>query len=129
MIQGFVEVLAQQTCILGFIELACADDWSCNRMSRNEAANRCPDGAVVGGDPAVIAIQKGVDRLPGVVDTAGKIWRCHAGPSQVILQLQPNFGGFRQTRRQQLPSYRAGKSHGYSPSVSSRTMSSMKSGR
>src|ERR1035438_978387 len=80
-------------------------------MSRNEAANRCPDGAVVGGDPAVIAVQKGVNRLPGVVDAAGKIRGCHAGPSQVILQLQPNFGGFRQARRQQLSAYRAGKSH------------------
>src|ERR1019366_50776 len=80
-------------------------------MSRNEAANRCPDGAVVGGDPAVIAIQKGVDRRPGVVDAAGKIWRCHAGPGQVILQLQANFGGFRQACRQQLPAYRVGKSH------------------
>ena len=61
------------------------DYWRRNGMSRNEAANRCPDGAVVGGDPAVIAVQEGVDRLPGVVDAAGKIWRCHAGPGQVIL--------------------------------------------
>jgi hypothetical protein len=45
-------------------------------MSRNEAANRCPDGAVVGGDPAVIAVQKGVDRLPGVVDAAGEVRGC-----------------------------------------------------
>src|ERR1035441_8056239 len=75
MIQRLVEVLAQQTCILGFVELACADYWRRNWMSRNEAANRCPDGAVVGGDPAVIAIQKGVNRLPSVVDAAGKIWR------------------------------------------------------
>src|ERR1039457_4550692 len=129
MIQRLVEVLAQQTCILGFVELACADYWRRNWMSRNEAANRGSDRAVVGGDPAVIAVQKGVDRLPGVVDAAGKIWRCHAGPGQVILQLQANFGGFRQACRQQLPAYRAGKSHDYSPSVSSRTMSLMKSGR
>src|ERR1022692_3038134 len=112
MIQGFVEVLAQQTCILGFIELACADCWNRNGMGCNEAANRCPDGAVVGGDPAVIAIQKGVDRLPGVVDAAGEVRGCHAGPGQVILQLQANFGRFRQARCQQLPAYRAGKSHG-----------------
>src|ERR1022692_411555 len=129
MIQRLVEVLAQQTGILGFVELARADYWRRNWVGRDEAANRCPDGAVVGGDPAVIAIQKGVDRLPGVVDAAGKIRRCHAGPGQVILQLQPNFDGFRQAGRQQLPAYRAGKSHDYSPSVSSRTMSLMKSGR
>src|ERR1039458_4389474 len=98
-------------------------------MSRNEVADRCPDKAVVGGDSAVVAIQKLIDRLPGVVDAAGEIWGCHAGPGQVILQLQANFGGFRQARCQQLPAYRAGKSHGYSPSVSSRTMSSMNSGR
>src|SRR5664280_3769175 len=85
MIQRLVEVLAQQTGILGLVELACAHYWRRNGMSRNEAANRCPDGAVVGGYPAVIAIQKGVNRLPGVVDAAGKIWRCHAGPGQVIL--------------------------------------------
>src|ERR1022692_4776174 len=80
-------------------------------MSRNEAANRCPDRAVVGGDPAVIAIQKGVDRLPSIVDAAGKIRGCHAGPGQVILQFQANFGRFRQARRQQLSAYRVGKSH------------------
>src|ERR1039457_2859560 len=80
-------------------------------MSRNEAANRCSDRAVVGGDPAVIAVQKGVDRLPGVVDAAGKIWRCHPGPGQVILQFQPDFGRFRQACRQQLSAYRVGKSH------------------
>src|ERR1019366_6993227 len=34
MIQRLVEVLAQQTCILGFVELACGDYWSCNRMRR-----------------------------------------------------------------------------------------------
>ena len=97
-------------------------------MGGDEVANRCPDESVVGGDPAVVAVQKLIDRLPGVVDAAGKIRRCHAGPGQVILQLQANFGGFRQARRQQLPAYRVGKSHSYSPSVSSRTMSSMKSG-
>src|ERR1019366_3399383 len=80
-------------------------------MGRDEAANRCPDGAVVGGDPAVIAVQKGVDRLPGVVDAAGKIWGCHAGPGQVVPYFQPNFSGCRQARRQQLLAYRAGKSH------------------
>src|ERR1039457_7145833 len=63
MIQRLVEVLAQQTCILGFVKLSCGDYWSCNRMSRNEAANRGSDEAVVGGDPAVIAIQKLIDRL------------------------------------------------------------------
>src|SRR5664279_1951560 len=129
MIQRLVEVLAQQTGILGFVELACADYRGCNRMGLNEIANCRPDETVVGGDPAVMAIQKLIDRLPGVVDAAGKIWRRHAGPGQVVLQLQANFGGFRQARRQQLPAYRVGKSHGYSPSVSSRTMSLMKSGR
>src|ERR1035441_9153666 len=97
-------------------------------MGRNEVANRGPDEPVVGGDPAVVAVQKLIDRLPGVVDAAGKIWGCHAGPGQVVLQLQANFGRFRQTGRQQLPSYGVGKSHSYSPSVSSRTMSSIKSG-
>src|ERR1019366_4319063 len=121
MIQGLVEVLAQQTCILGFVELACTDYWRRNWMGRNEAANRCPDGAVIGGDPAVIAVQKGVNRLPGVVDAAGEVWRCHAGPGQVILQFQPNFGRFRQACCQQLLAYCAGKSHDYSPSLSSRT--------
>src|ERR1039458_8273707 len=72
MIQRLVEVLAQQTCILGFVKLSCGDYWSCNRMSRNEAANRGSDEAVVGGDPAVIAIQKLIDRLPGVVNAAAK---------------------------------------------------------
>jgi hypothetical protein len=71
-IQRFVEVLAQQTCILGFVKLSCGDYWSCNRMGRNEVANRGPDEAVVGGDPAVIAIQKLIDRLPGVVNAAAK---------------------------------------------------------
>ncbi len=86
--------------------------------------------AVVGGDLAVAAIQKEVERFPGVVDAAGEVRRCHAGPGQVILQLQPDFVGFRQAGRQQLLAYRVGNSHGcYSPSVSSRTMSSMKSGR
>ena len=97
-------------------------------MGGDEVANRCPDQAVVGGDPAVMAVQKLIDRLPGVVDAAGEVRRCHAGPGQVILQLQANFVGFRQAGRQQLPAFRVGKSHGYSPSVSSRTMSSMKSG-
>src|ERR1019366_9094854 len=46
MIQSLIKVLAQQTGILGFVELACADSWSRNWMSRNEAANRRPDGAV-----------------------------------------------------------------------------------
>src|SRR5450756_821932 len=98
-------------------------------MGRNEVANRGPDEAVVGGDPAVMAVQKGVDRLPGVVDAAGEVRGCHGGPGQVILQLQANFGGFRQACLQQLSAYRVGKSHDYSPSVNSRTMSSMKSGR
>jgi hypothetical protein len=82
MIQRFVEVPAQQTGILGLVELAGADCWSRNRMGRNKAADRCPDGAVVGGDPAVIAIQKGVDRLPGVVDAAGEVrgCPCRSGP-------------------------------------------------
>src|ERR1019366_2862362 len=80
-------------------------------MSSNEVADRCPDEPVVGGNPAVMAIQKLIDRFPGVVDAAGKIRGCHAGPGQVILQLQPNFGGFRQACRQQLPAYRVGKSH------------------
>src|SRR5450759_2092325 len=51
MIQGFVEVLSQQTGILGFVELACADYGSRNRMGGNEAADRCSDEPVVGGDP------------------------------------------------------------------------------
>src|SRR5580693_6017944 len=97
-------------------------------MGGNEVANRCPDPSVVGGDLAVTAIQKEVERLPRVVDTAGEIPRGQAGPGQVILQPEANFVGFRQAGRQQLPAYRVGKSHGYSPSVSSRTMSSMKSG-
>ena len=76
-----------------------------------------------------MAVQKLIDRLPGIVDAAGEVRRCHAGPGQVILQLQTNLGRFRQACLQQLPAYRVGKSHGYySPSVSSRTMSSMKSG-
>ena len=54
-------------------------------MGGNEVANRCPDEGVVGGDPAVMAIQKVVDRLPGVVDAAGEVRGCHAGPGQVIL--------------------------------------------
>src|ERR1039458_3803946 len=49
MVQGLVEVLAQQAGILRFIELACTDYRSRNGMGGNEAANRCPDGAVVGG--------------------------------------------------------------------------------
>src|ERR1022692_2973857 len=85
MLQGFVEVPAQQTDILRFVELACTDYWGGNRMGGNEVANRCPDEAVVGGDPAVMAIQELIDRLPSVVDAAGKIWRCHAGSGQVIL--------------------------------------------
>src|ERR1017187_2006191 len=111
MMQGFVEVPAQQTGILRFVELACTDYWGGNRMGGNEVANRCPDEAVVGGDPAVMAIQKGVNRLPGVVNTAGKSRGCHAGPGQVILQFQANFGRFRQARLEQLPAYRVGKSH------------------
>src|ERR1039457_7451725 len=63
MIQGFVEVLAQQTGILGFVELPCADYWRRNGMSRNEVADRCPDESVVGGDSTVMAIQKLIDRL------------------------------------------------------------------
>src|ERR1035438_8276357 len=80
-------------------------------MGGNEVADCGPNEAVIGGDPAVMAVQKLIDRLPGVVDAAGKIWGRHAGPGQVILQLQANFGGFRQARRQQLPAYRVGKSH------------------
>src|ERR1035441_5180839 len=80
-------------------------------MGGNEVANRCPDQPVVGGDPAVMAVKELIDRLPGVVDAAGKIWRCHAGPGQGILQFQPNLGRFRQTCRQQLLAYRVGKSH------------------
>src|ERR1019366_514646 len=129
MVERFIEVPSQQTGILGFVKLSRADCWSRNGMGRNEVANRCPDEAVVGGDPAVMAVQKLIDRLPGVVDAAGEVRGCHAGSGQVILQLQADFGRFRQARRQQLPAYRVGKSHGYSPSVSSRTMSSMKSGR
>src|ERR1035441_1674761 len=98
MIQRLVEVLAQQAGILGFVELARADYWGRNGMGRNKVTDRCPDEAIVRGDPAVMAVQKLVDRLPSVVDAAGKIWRCHAGPGQVILQLQPNFGRFRQAR-------------------------------
>src|ERR1019366_8862719 len=70
MMQGFVEVPAQQTGILRFVELACTDYWSGNRMGGNEVANRCPDEAIVGGDPAVMAIQELIDRLPSVVDAA-----------------------------------------------------------
>src|SRR5664280_3574635 len=73
MIQGFVEVPSQQTGILRLVELSCTGYWRRNGMGRNEAANRCPDEAVVGGDPAVMAIQELIDRLPGVVDAAGKI--------------------------------------------------------
>src|ERR1022692_1081520 len=98
MIQRLVEVLAQQTDILGFVELACVDYGSRNRMGGNEVANRGPDQPVVGGDAAVMAVQKLIDRLPGVVDAAGEVWRCHAGASQVILQLQANFGRVRQAR-------------------------------
>src|ERR1035437_6212453 len=81
MIQSLIKVLAQQTGILGFVEHACADScsrtWSSrNWMRRDEASNRRPDGAVVGGDPAVMAVQKLIDRLPGVADAAGKIWGC-----------------------------------------------------
>ena len=47
----------------------------------------------VGGNPAVVAVQKLVDRLPGIVDTAGKVGRCHARSGQIILQLKTNFGG------------------------------------
>src|SRR5664280_1787105 len=92
MVQSLVEVPAQQTGILGFVELACTDYWSRNGMGGNEVADRGPDEAVVRGDPAVMAVQKLIDRLPGVVNAAGKIWRCHAGPGQVILQLQASFG-------------------------------------
>src|ERR1035441_10527610 len=115
MIQRLVEVLAQQMGILGFVELSCADYGGRNRMGRNEIADRGPDQPVVGGDPAVMAVQELIDRLPSVVDAAGKIRGCHAGPGQVILQFQPNFGRFRQARRQQVPSYRAGKSHSSLP--------------
>jgi hypothetical protein len=62
-------------------------------MGRDEVANCCPDVAVVGGNPAVVAVQKLVDRLPGIVDTAGKVGRCHARSGQIILQLKTNFGG------------------------------------
>src|SRR5450759_1114930 len=85
MIQRLVEVLAQQTGILRLVELACADYGSRNGMGRNEVANRCPDEAVVGGDSTVMAIQKLIDRLPGVVDAAGEVRGYHTGPGQVIL--------------------------------------------
>src|SRR5664280_3722004 len=39
-IQRLVEVLAQQTCILGFVELACTDYWSRNGMGGNKVADR-----------------------------------------------------------------------------------------
>src|ERR1017187_10276148 len=115
MIQGLVEVPSQQTGILGLVELSGADCWSRNGMGRNEVSDRGPDEAVVGGDPAVMAIQKLIDRFPGIVDAAGKIWGCHAGPGQVVLQLQANFGRFRQACLQQLSTYRVGKSHGLLP--------------
>src|ERR1019366_3617218 len=76
MIQGLVEVSSQQTGILRLVELACADYGSRNGMGRNEVSDRGPDEAVVGGDPAVIAIQKLIDRLPGVVDAAGEVRGC-----------------------------------------------------
>ena len=47
-------------------------------MGRNEIANRCPDEAVVGGDPAVMAIEELIDRLPGVVDAAFRFSRLAA---------------------------------------------------
>src|SRR5271166_5082100 len=50
MIQCLVEISSQQTNILRLVELACADDGSCNGMGSNEVANRCPDEPVVGGD-------------------------------------------------------------------------------
>ena len=46
-------------------------------MGGNEVANRGSDQAVVGGDPAVMAIQELIDRLPGVVSnpaSARKDW-------------------------------------------------------
>src|ERR1017187_961895 len=98
-VQRLVEVPSQQTNVLGFIELSGADCWSGNGMGRNEVANRGPDEPIVGGDSAVMAVQKLIDRLPGVVDAAGEVRGCHAGPGQVILQFQPNFSGFRQAGR------------------------------
>src|ERR1035441_6648104 len=71
MIQRLVEVPSQQAGILGFVELACTDCWSRNWVGRNEVPDRGPDEAVVGGDPAVMAVQELIDRLPGVVDAAG----------------------------------------------------------
>src|SRR5271165_5067036 len=40
MIQCLVEISSQQTNILRLVELACADDGSCNGMGRNKVANR-----------------------------------------------------------------------------------------
>src|SRR5271157_2330752 len=97
-------------------------------MSGNEVANGCPDVAVVGGDLAVVAIQKVVERLASVVDVMGEIRRGQAGAGQVIQQLQADLIGFRKIGRLQLSACDVGKSHGYSPSVSSQTMSSMKPG-
>ena len=42
-------------------------------MSRNEIADRGPDEPVVGGDPAVMAVQKLIDRLQGVVDVNRRV--------------------------------------------------------
>src|ERR1039457_7654530 len=53
MIQRLVEVPSQQAGILGFVELSCTDYGSGNRMGGNEVADRGPDEAIVGGDPAV----------------------------------------------------------------------------
>src|ERR1019366_6928228 len=53
MVQRLIEVPSQQTGILRFVQLSCAYYGGCNGMGRNEVANRCPDEAVVGGDPAV----------------------------------------------------------------------------
>src|SRR5271166_2703194 len=129
MIQCLVEVSSQQTGILGLVELAGANDGSRDGMGSDEVANRCPDEPVVGGDRAVTAIQKEEECLPGVVDAAGEVRRCHAGAGQVVLQLEAYFVGVWQAGLQQLPAFRVRESHAYSPSVNSRTISSMKPGR
>ena len=56
-------------------------------------------------------VQKLVDRLPGIVDTAGKVGRCHARSGQIILQLKTKFGGLGYIGGQKLLSCRVGESH------------------
>src|ERR1039457_784413 len=67
-------------------------------MGGNEIANRGPDQAVVGGDPAVMAVKKLIDRLPGVVDAAGKIWGpVHLQPAgSALSRLSQSWRRFRQ---------------------------------